>query len=244
MAQKIFTSSFHNRLSQYVRQGDAATIRDLSNIPFQVDDASVIDVQGYPDLSSIVLLKKNEDKNYLVQNSIALYEALPLKNYQASDLRLWSYLSLITFRDYMESIRPIKNDKSQSDYIITHYLGSGSSVKALLLNDISLLWWMAHLTKTEGVDPYKLTREAHSLQDYTRTLLQNVQGRNAKLRHAVLEYVTENPDLFSEKKEGKVRLICRYLNFQAGVTLLPFCSKQEIKDRINLFRQDIVDCKK
>ena len=244
MAQKIFTQSFHNRLNRAIRKLTPSEIQRVKKNPFEINDGDTTEIASYPDLSGLVLLKPEEDSDYLNKNSIAIYEYIELKPHQASDPRLWSYLALITFRDYMDSIRKIDQAKNVSQYIISHYLCAGASVKDMLLNDISLLWWTTHLTVSDNVDKYILTREAHSNQDYTRHLLPGVQGRNTNLRHAVLEYVVDNPELFKSAKMDKVRLIMRNLNLFAGTTLLPFCSKEDIKLKINSFRDEIENLNK
>jgi muconolactone delta-isomerase len=86
--------------------------------------------------------------------------------------------------------------------------------------------------------------------DYTRHLLPGSQGRNPAFRHAVLEFVVENPELFKAKREGgtgsregKVRFIMRRLNTFAGYQLFPFFNKQEIKELIADMRDEILQYK-
>ena len=250
MPQKIFKQSYFEFLTRSIKEKDKSIIdRICESLPFN-DDHCFIE-NNYPEASRIVLHNKGED-DYLLKNSIAIHQGLALKPYQASDLRLWSYLALVVFRNYMESIRPLKSpDKSSklgekysdkyNDYILRHYLFDGSSVGDLLLNDISMLWWVAELTYSpEEKDPYKLTAEAHTMQDYTRHLLPGIQGRDKAFRHAVLEYVSENKPLFTKYKEGKVRLIQRKLNFEAGIKLFPCMEKDEIKHMIDCMHDEIV----
>jgi hypothetical protein len=253
MPQKIFKQSYFDFLTRSIKRKDKSVIDKICNSsPFD-DDSSYIE-SSYPSASDIYLISKSEE-NYLLQNSIAIHQGLKLTRYQASDLRLWSYLALVVFRNYMESTRPINPPDNSSklgekysdkfnDYILRHYLFDGSSVGDLLLNDISLLWWVAELTITDDeADPYKLTAEAHTMQDYTRHLLPGVQGRDRAFRHAVLEYVSENKSLFENYKEGKVRLIQRKLNLEAGIKLFPCMAKDEIKQMIDRFRAEIITFK-
>jgi hypothetical protein len=253
MAQKVFKQSHFDFLKRSVDENDKSIIDKICESLAFGDEHCHIEAD-YPDASQIELTNKGNE-NYLLKNSIAIHKGLRLKPYQATDLRLWSYLSLVTFRGYMETIRPLNPPDSNAklggrytdkfnDYILRHYLFDGSSVGDLLLNDISLLWWVAELTVTEdSIDPYNLTAEAHTMQDYTRHLLPGVQGRDIAFRHAVLEYVSENKQLFSEYKADKVRLIQRKLNFEAGIKLFPSMNKEEIKQNIDLFRDEISELK-
>ena len=174
-------------------------------------------------------------------NAKSLYETLKVSPLIASDQRLWVYLTHVHFKDYMLQLREI-TPKTSGNYIKEHYFCS--TAKGLLYNDISLLWWLFHLTalEEEGQRRYRLTEEVFSMRDYTRHLFTGKQGRATGLRHGVLEYVIENKDLFLSKKEKKIRLVMSSLNSVAGSSLISGFSKQEIKETISLFRDKIAKC--
>jgi len=255
MAQKIFKESFIKPLAEQLRKGDSKTVKLVKKFPLVYTDSDVISLDDYPDLSTLSLFDKSSSKDFQCKNAILLYDKLRINPYQASNPALWTFLALVTFRDYMNKLRSDISDAdtlSAGKYLLTHYFCAGSAVKDLLLNDISLLWWGAHLTvQNDTEDPYRLTKEVFSMLDYTRHLLPGSQGRNPAFRHAVLEFVVENPDLFKAKSEGgagsredKVRLILRRLNTFAGYQLFPFFNKDEIKDIIDGMRDEILHYKK
>jgi hypothetical protein len=125
-----------------------------------------------------------------------------------------------------------KEDK-RGKYILDHWFVDPMSPASLMNNDISRLWWVVFLTKTEDTkDPYVLTREVFSMLDYTTHLLPGTQGRNEKIRFAVLEFVVENPALFSRNKEAKVRLIMRKLNLRGGYSALSSLDSNQIKSML------------
>lgn len=245
MAQNIFTSSFLACTTNLVRKKDSKTMERLLN-PGKSFHAigDVLRAGEYPDCSSVKLNFKDTDKDFQLKNAILLYEALPMTPYQASDPRLWTYLTLVTFREYMNSLRPISSETDNPfEYLLRHYFCS-SSVKDLLLNDISLLWWSAHLTVSDShVHKYHLSQEVFTMLDYTRHLLPGTQGRAKQFRHAVLEFAIENQDLFKSHKQAKIRLIMRRLNTRAGFQLFPVFSKQDIKALIMDLRPEIEACK-
>lgn len=191
----------------------------------------------------ITLIMPGDDPDYEYKNSVTLYEAYKgLTPIEATDPRLWTYLTHTVFFPYMQRRRPV-NDQEVSrrkDYIVDHWFVKNVSAGRLLRNDIAMLWWVAHLTQDESrADKYELTKEAFTMLDYTRHLLPGVQGRNREFAHAVLEYVVRNPALFSSSKEAKVRFIMRKLNRIAGYKVVPILTKCEIIELISQYSSQI-----
>lgn len=184
-----------------------------------------------PSVEGVKFVMPGDAPDFEFRNCVALHEALPVSPLIATDPRLWTFLAHVTFAEYMRKRRPVERQPAgnRSPYVIRHYYVEHVSTKSLLLNDISMLWWIAQLTKVPGKDPYRLTREVFTMLDYTRHLLSGSQGRNEALRHAVLEFVVENKPLFSSFKAEKVRFIMRRLNFVAGYCVFSTLSKAEIK---------------
>jgi len=170
------------------------------------------------------------------ENAIRLFEAYStLTPEGASDERFWAYLTHVDFFDYMKKRTDLSGQKEdkRGKYILDHWFVDPMSPASLMNNDISRLWWVVFLTKTEDTkDPYVLTREVFSMLDYTTHLLPGTQGRNEKIRFAVLEFVVENPALFSRNKEAKVRLIMRKLNLRGGYSALSSLDSNQIKSML------------
>lgn len=168
-----------------------------------------------------------------VGNAIKIFEAYSsLTPEDASDERFWAYLTHSDFFDYMKKRTNIlaQKEEKRGKYILDHWFVDPISPASLMNNDISRLWWVVFLTKTKNAkDPYVLTREVFSMLDYTTHLLPGAQGRNDTIRFAVLEFVVENPDLFSKNKEAKVRLIMRKLNLRGGYSALSSLDSGQIK---------------
>lgn len=162
---------------------------------------------------------------------------------EATDARIWTHLAHVTFWPYMLKFRSASEQPkgSQAKYILRHYFVNSVNSKNLLLNDISLLWWGAHLTHDPDYikDPFWLTAELFSMLDYTRHLLPGSQGRNRNFALAVLQYVAQNKDAFVTYKEAKIRFIMRKCNFIAGYKLFPILSRPEIVEVIASYRDEI-----
>lgn len=237
--QKLFKSSYINRLIADLRQG--STDRYLAD-EFEYNKESEI-----PNLeikyNPVELILPSGSNNFDFENSKIIFESFPTLNpVHATDERLWTYLTHVTFWKYMKARRPIEDQpmNKRVDYILEHWFVQQQSAQALLRNDISLLWWVAYLTYDDSrKDSYELTKEAFSMLDYTRHLLPGTQGRNHEFTHAVLEFVIENKDLFKDYKESKVRFIMRKANYLAGYKVFPGLSVSDIKEIFNGYRQEI-----
>ena len=179
------------------------------------------------------------------ENAIKLFEAYSsLTPEDASDERFWAYLTHSDFFDYMKKRTYVEaqSEEKRGKYIVDHWFVDPMSPASLMNNDISRLWWVVFLTKTDSAkDPYALTREVFSMLDYTTHLLPGTQGRNEKIRFAVLEFVVENSGLFSKNKEAKVRLIMRRLNLKGGYSALSSLDSDQIK---SFLREMVPELKK
>lgn len=178
-----------------------------------------------------------------LENAIAFYEELKnMTPTQATDHRLWAYYCHGPFMEFLRKRRPIEKqeEKQRVRFVLDHWFVENPGPAAFKSNDIFLFWWGPYITyDKDREDPFELTRELFSMLDYTRHLLPGYQGRSRQFTHAVLEFVIENDGLFSKNKEAKVRFIMRKLNFIAGYRALATLSKQDIKDLIGKYRDEI-----
>jgi hypothetical protein len=179
------------------------------------------------------------------ENAIKLFEAYSsLTPEDASDERFWAYLTHTDLFDYMKKRTDVEaqSEDKRGKYILDHWFVDPMSPASLMNNDISRLWWVVFLTKTNNAkDPYVLTREVFSMLDYTTHLLPGTQGRNETIRFAVFEFVVENSSLFSKNKEAKVRLIMRKLNLRGGYSALSSLDSAQMK---SLLKETIPELKK
>lgn len=236
MSQKptrpIFTSSALIKMKE--------DLRNRRNIKKYLNEKFVISPGDTVESSSKVPTKKvflsdppSGGKRDSVENAIKLFEAYSsLTPEDASDERFWAYLTHANFFEYMRKRTGVgaQNEEKRGKYILDHWFVDPMSPASLMNNDISRLWWVVFLTKTENAkDPYVLTKEVFSMLDYTTHLLPGTQGRNETIRFAVLEFIVENPTLFLKNKEAKVRLIMRKLNLRGGYSALSSLDSSQIK---------------
>jgi hypothetical protein len=239
--QPIFTRACTEELRSKLASGESLT--DYFKTTIDVPEGSTIQstllVEGaLPELDTEI----ESD----VDNAIKLYEYFHnLDKTQASDKRLWIYLSHVTFREYTIGRWGIRTPEAELmasqdaqrraiNYIAEHWFLSGSS-RSLRRHSIARLWWAAYLTvapweqdpdyfsSLDTSDRYIYTKILFSTQDiYQQTLERNL-GRSNKLLIAILEYLRLNPG-----KREEVRTIMKELNLALGYRQLSVLSFDEL----------------
>jgi hypothetical protein len=239
---QIAKSAYCSTLNTRLALGDKALLELYKSGKFDIPTSERINTSKIPDITGLKLSYTSNMLRDNFENGKALYESLPITPLQASDERLWVFLTHVTFKKYMLELRPI-DEKSTGKFIKTHYFVP--SAKFLFLNDISLLWWMFHFSvKPENKkDPYLLTRELFSMADYTRHLFGGKIGRARGVRHGVLSFVVNNQDVFKEYKAFKIRFILRMLNQTAGNILISLLGEDEIYEILENNKNKIAELK-
>ena len=232
ITRPIFTSSALIKMKEDLR--GRRSIKKYLNERFVILPSDTVESSSKVPTKKVLLSDPpSGGKRDSAENAIKLFEAYSsLTPEDASDERFWAYLTHSDFFDYMKKRTDVSAQKEEKcgKYIMDHWFVDPMSPASLMNNDISRLWWVVFLTKTKDAkDPYVLTREIFSMLDYTTHLLPGTQGRNETIRFAVLEFVVENPDLFSKNKEAKVRLIMRKLNLRGGYSALSSLDSNQIK---------------
>lgn len=225
---QIATRSFCLARNTKLKFEDSDTVKLYRKGSFDVPVSEQIQSVKIPSLENVKLEYTSNELRDNFENGKKIYEALKITPVQASDERLWVFLTHNTFKEYMQKLRPI--DDKNGRYIQEHYFVP--NLGGLLRNDISLLWWLFHFTVQQDnpKDKYALTKELFSMRDYMRTLFGGLIGRALGVRHGVLEFVSNNGPLFQDEKQDKVRFIIKMLNQKAGPTLISFLSKKEVAE--------------
>ncbi|WP_138418239.1 DUF6339 family protein [Aquibacillus sediminis] len=173
-----------------------------------------------------------------IENTIRLYDAFKNLNLvQASDERLWSYLTHTYFWSYTRSRWGIDNIKSNSNpinFIKRRYFLESNKHIALVRNSISRLWWFGYISyDSTREDPYELTKFLLSKQDFAHSLMERTFSRNKKIVNSLLSVLLElkNEDNFEVGQE-EFRIIAKKINSLGGVTIIDTLSSEEIKTLI------------
>lgn len=237
--QNLFKTKYIEKLAYKVVNGDLSSYYEKKS-DHTKDDLLVNENIQIDEKINLKTMEFFGDTGF--ENSRIFFEAYKsLTPEQASDPRLWTYLTHVTFRKYMQKKRlpKTKEKKQAAQFILQHWFVYPLNAKNLLRNDISLLWWGLYITRDpDESNPYELTKELFSMQDYTRHF-QGSLGRNRIFVHAFLEFVIENKDIFSKFKEDKIRFLMRKSNQVGGYRNLSCLSKQEIKQILSNYKEDL-----
>ena len=150
--QEIFKQAFAEELRAQVSAGNS--LAGYQSRSFDVLEGTVIQSMLEITVPPPVL---NPDPGSDCENAIKIYEYLGnLDKTQASDKRLWIYLSHVTFRDYTidrwplrASIEDLTGDSAVAEkaknFILDRWFLSGNA-RSLRRHSIARLWWAAYLT--------------------------------------------------------------------------------------------------
>ncbi|WP_426705640.1 DUF6339 family protein [Corynebacterium auriscanis] len=177
----------------------------------------------------------NEDD---ADNAILIYEAIgPMDHANAADPRLWSYLSLVTFRDYMEKRWPLSERANFRGYVRDHWL-LGNEARGRVRNGIARLWWLVNLTDDPDLlhplsadtgDRYAYTRWVFKHANVRQSIFERRLGRNANLRWALMEEMQKVPE--ASTKDG-AQLLLKYVFLHTGYQRLEFLNEDLIKQTV------------
>ena len=156
----------------------------------------------------------NGDSENDAENAIRIHSALKdLNPVQASDLRLWAYMTHNTYWEYMKSRWPVAEGEKGKVYD-RYFFGQ----KWVSRSGIARLWWAAYFTYDENnSDPYEYTRYVFSKQD----LLEQTVGGHALCRHKNLMLASLKEIRKVENiKRQEIRDIYKKLNQIGGLIMI------------------------
>lgn len=181
------------------------------------------------------LIHPQGNEHFDLENTKRVFNAMRrLTISQATDERLWVYLTHVTFWEYMRVRWPAETyiDKSTfTNSIIERYFFMGNRDRALIRNGLSRLWWYGYVSYDETRDdPYELTAMLLSKLDIAQSLLERSFSRNPLITKTVLE-VLANLHLNNKTLPNReqFRKLMMYLNQLGGVTILDSLEPKEIQ---------------
>lgn len=222
--QKIFTSGYVRKLKDEVSNGGSLIFYDESE--FIIDEEKYLTMPNIYEPENLYgKLRINDD----YASSVVIYEAYEkLTPLQASDERLWTYLSHVDLFNYLQERWP---GEKTSSYVTDHWFIKNNSQNNLLADNLSGMWWAVYLSVDESrSDKYELTKILFRQRDFAfRTLGTYKIGRYRSAVLAILEFIQENEELFSSKFEAKTRELTKYLNLYGGTKPIVYFKKNDFK---------------
>ena len=199
-------------------------------------------------VDELTLTEPTDAEHFDLENTIKIYEGLKnLSVTQASDERLWVYLTHVTFWKYMRLRWPVENylGKSEAETagnIRERYFFAG---KPLVRNGIARLWWYGYVSyDKERNDPFELTKILLSKLDIAQNLLERSFSLNPVITKTILSVLA---DLKKEDSplpgRHQFRELLKYINMLGGVTVLDALNADEFRKIVEEKLQKIMQQK-
>lgn len=173
-----------------------------------------------------------------LENTKIVYTALEhLTPLQASDPRLWAYMTHVTHWEYMRKRWPIEQYLGKAhlkENIQERYFFMPNRSRALIRNGIARLWWYGHCSYDRNrKDPFELTTALLKNLDVTQSILERAFSLNTVVTKTILSVLLER------EKEGKafyirekVRDLAKYMVQIGGVTIIDALDEPDLRDLV------------
>lgn len=161
-----------------------------------------------------------------IDNAAKVHEYIgEMDSANAADGRLWTYLAVSSYRDYMTSRWPLASEPDSDSWKRRArdrwLLHNGAVTRGKLIrHGIARLWWVAHLTyapeATSGIakdDPYAYTREVFKSEDRLNAIFDREVGAFPEVATAILDHAAELGENATDKY---LQRIMQYLTLVHG----------------------------
>lgn len=241
LKQLVFKEKYVHKLKNSLTSGNS--LEFYRSREFIYDKKQVLmlpNIELVPDLADQLDVKDD------FKSAVVLYKAFEkLEPIQASDERLWTYLTHVDLYSYMiKRWGEVYNGKSANPnkYILDHWFLSSSAQSSLLRHALAGLWWSVYLSvdESKGDDKFSLTKILFRQLDFpTRTLGLYKLGRHKEAVIGILEFIQENDELFNSKFEDKTRFVTKHLNFIGGVKPISYYDRDFFKSELRKVKNEI-----
>lgn len=230
---KLFKTAYCAELADALRVDDGVDSYDKLDFKPDFDkclDAPIKTEGEVPDL----------DLNNDAKAAISVYEYLgSLNELEASDKRLWTTLTHVTFRGYTMNRWPAKSSDTEArkSAIMRRWFAEGGSDRTLENNAIARLWWGAHLTRAPWTthpdeyghlkrdDDYHFTKLLFSLQELIKVTMESSLGRSSRVLIALLAYLDKHRELINNEDVGD---LMKELNLISGANKILALNAEEL----------------
>lgn len=168
------------------------------------------------------------------ENSKRIYSALKdITPTQASDERLWAYLTHVTYWEYMKARWNVETrlEGNPKNFITERYFFASNRQRALVRNGIARLWWYGYVSFDDTRDnPFELTEFLLSKQDLATSLMERQYSNNRDFIIATLsvlkEYEQVIPSILTKKP---IQALTKHIQHIGGVSILDALDREDIK---------------
>lgn len=182
-------------------------------------------------------------------NAVEVYNAIgPVNRVVASDPRLWSYLALVTHREYMAERWPWDEDESFAAAINRRWLLTATTARILVRHGIARLWWIPNLTFDGDLqeplskmdnDPFAYSSWILQNENRRQYLFEGLIGRTPSLRWAAMRALVDAPE--EVPASYAARKLAKSINLEAGFRNLQAMSEHSLESLVSDLLRDVVE---
>ncbi|MGV0435291.1 DUF6339 family protein [Corynebacterium ureicelerivorans] len=182
-------------------------------------------------------------------NAVEVYSAIgPVNRVVASDPRLWSYLALVTHREYMMQRWPWDEDESFAEAINRRWLITRTTARLMVRHGIARLWWIPNLTfdvdlqeplSQQAEDPFAYSSWVLQNENRRQYLFEGLIGRTPKLRWAAMRALVDAPEGIPARYAAQE--LAKRINLEAGFRNLQALPESSVESLVNDLLHDVVE---
>ena len=234
-----FKTNFKSKYLPLYMKGDKEKIREIFS-----NSENVLESSFEFECEELVL--ESVDPDASIKNIQIIWESLRgLSITEAENEKVWVALENTYYLDYhLDQLKMITGKKKEAS-ITSRTIFNNGNKRSLMINNISILWWIAYYTYDERLeDPYYYTKRflsgsyrGNAVAYFSSNLVSNKEIVLGTLE-AICEWIDENKMIenrFSYSNANKI------LNLVGGVVVLDFLSKEEIK---NIVKENLLNSEK
>ena len=243
---KVFKESAVNALRGHIKTDLSSYQLDEPWVESLMPERSLYATTKISELPDDLLLMPDDKDFFDSENAKRVYTALHgLTLTQASDPRLWTYLTHVKYWKYMRKRWPIKagvaNDKVIGT-VVSRYFLVGDKSRGLTRNGLARLWWAGH-TCDAGIsdgDRLAYTKSLFANQEVHAALMERAFSKNRKIIQPVLSVITKKLAVGTpiDKREN-IRDLSKYLILLGGAMILDVLDPLVIEDIVEKFISEL-----
>lgn len=168
----------------------------------------------------------------------------------AADPRLWTFLALVTFRDYLLIRWPKTMGTEWKSTIKERWLLNKPSRRKLIRHGVARLWWVATLTydpeckrklSSRNSNPHAYTHWAFTNQNRIQSIFERQLGSNSSVMWAIIEILVEKEEKVKSagtentkiSQSDLVKKLTKEVHLRAGYRYLEMLEESELLEVID-----------
>lgn len=245
--EAVFSAEGLDNLS--ARLDESESLEDF----FSYVDFLVLEGKYLLPLPNEIVFSTSLDAHNDGDSAVVLFEAIgDIDRANAADPRLWSFLALVTLRDYLVKRWPRISGNEWKAAIKERGLLKTPSRRKLIRHGIARLWWVANLTydpgcgrplSSEKEDPHAYTRWVFKNQNRIQSIFERQLGSNPPVMWAIIETLAKDEanSLSPGDKEyvakssetDLVKKVTKEVHLRSGYRHLEVLDEEELREVID-----------